>query len=219
MFCTSLRRRRQWASAVPYLLQHDKMKFRESKLDTHDVNLPLPSTHPGQRYLRFVLLSAADGDISYRHQRVERLYHLSGNNDAAVIWLLGSAGCTSSFIQFQIKLMDDKLDIPLVPLLKIEDLPATLLRFHRSLLQADVITRQPAVQAPSMGSMQSLLPYCAIEPPLSENKVHILSDITVGLADLANKANTEIGRAKIVDYLDPEDAERTIGFWAQEYLA
>lgn len=28
MFCTSLRRRKQWASAAPLLLQHDKFKFR-----------------------------------------------------------------------------------------------------------------------------------------------------------------------------------------------
>lgn len=28
MFCTSLRRRKQWAAAVPHLVQHDKLKFR-----------------------------------------------------------------------------------------------------------------------------------------------------------------------------------------------
>lgn len=129
MFCTSLRRRKQWAPAVPHLTQHDKLKFRgtlscalhgilsrnstdrhcshqvrpESKLDTHDVNLPLPSSEPGQRYLRFILLSSDDGDSDFKHERIERLYHQSGGSDAAVVWLVGEAGEASSFAQFQIE--------------------------------------------------------------------------------------------------------------------
>lgn len=75
----------------------------ENKLDTHDVNMPLPSSQPGQRYLRFILLSSADGDPTEKHQRVERLYNLSGGSDAAVLWLLGDGSDASSFMQFQIE--------------------------------------------------------------------------------------------------------------------
>lgn len=71
----------------------------ENKLDTHDVNMPLP----GSRYLRFVLLSQADGDATYKHQRVERLYHQSGGKEAAVIWLLDDGGSPLSFMSFQIE--------------------------------------------------------------------------------------------------------------------
>lgn len=78
-------------------------QYAESKLDTHDVNLPLPSSAPGQRYLRFALLSSADGDSAYKHQRVERLCHQSGGSDAAVVWLLGEGGDAASFMQFQIE--------------------------------------------------------------------------------------------------------------------
>lgn len=67
------------------------------------MNLPLPSAQPGQRYLRFALFSTEDGDSAYRHQRVERLYHLSGGSDAAVVWLLGEGGNASSFMQVQLE--------------------------------------------------------------------------------------------------------------------
>lgn len=75
----------------------------ENKIDTHDVNLPLPGSQPGQRYLRFILLSAEDEDSTYRHQRAERLYNMSGGSDAAIIWLLGEGGDASEYMQFQIE--------------------------------------------------------------------------------------------------------------------
>lgn len=67
------------------------------------MNLPLPASQPGQRYLRFILLSAEDGDTTYKHQRVERLYNMSGGSDAAIIWLLGEGGDASAYMQFQIE--------------------------------------------------------------------------------------------------------------------
>lgn len=80
--------------------------YAESKLDTHDVNLPLPSPKeaPGTRYLRFILLSSADHDMTAVHQRVERLENLSGGCDAALVWLLGEGGDgASAFLHFQLK--------------------------------------------------------------------------------------------------------------------
>lgn len=65
--------------------------------------MPLPSSQPGQRYLRFTLLSSAEGDSAYKQQRIERLYNLAGGNDAAVIWLLDEGGDASLFTQFQIE--------------------------------------------------------------------------------------------------------------------
>lgn len=76
----------------------------ESKLDTHDANLPLPSPGaPGTRYLRFLLLSPADQDPTARRQRIERFENQSGGNDAAIIWLMGEDGDLSSYLQFQIE--------------------------------------------------------------------------------------------------------------------
>ncbi|PSR92074.1 hypothetical protein BD289DRAFT_188934 [Coniella lustricola] len=216
MFCTTLRKRKQWAPAVPGLLQFDKMRFRESKLDTHDVNLPLPSISPGQRYLRFVLLSNTDGDSAYKHQRVERLYHLSAGSDTAIIWLFGDNGDGPlSYAQFQIELTD-KFDIPLVPLQSIEDLPLVLSRFHRAFLKADLFTRQTRAQPTSTGPIEALLPYSTVSPPLSEHKVHILSDVTVSFADLVNMVSSKEGRAEVARYLEQGDADRIIEFWSRE---
>lgn len=112
----------------------------------------------------------------------------------------------------------DKFELPVVPLQKIEDLATTLLRFHRSFLQADATTRQRPAQSLAWAAVHTLLPYCALAPPLGEHTINVLSDVTQGLANLANKANSEAGRAEILEYLGQEEAERVIMFWLQEYL-
>lgn len=116
----------------------------------------------------------------------------------------------------------DKYSIPVVPLQRAEELPATLLKFHQSFLQADASSRQRQAQAhPNvLGTVttQTLLPYCAISPPLANHSVNLLSDLTVSLANLAHKASSEPGRAEILDYFGQEEAERIILFWTQEYV-
>lgn len=112
----------------------------------------------------------------------------------------------------------DTFNLPLVPLQTITELPVTLLKFHRSFLQADASTRKNPAQTTGLSAVQTLLPFCALTPPLGEHTTNLLSDLTVGLADLANKANSEAGRAQILSYLGQEEAERVIMFWMQEYL-
>ncbi|KUI53914.1 hypothetical protein VP1G_01312 [Cytospora mali] len=193
--------------------------YTESKLDTHDVNLPLPSSKdaPGTRYLRFILLSSADHDVTAIHQRIERLENLSGGCDAAIVWLLGDGGDASSYIQFRLNLLD-KFEITAIPLRAIDDLPFTLQKFHRMFLQSDTAVRQPQPQMPENSAVQMLLPYSGLSPPLPEHSVNILTDLTIGFADLANKASTAAGRMELVDYLGEEEAQRIILFWSQEYL-
>ncbi|KAJ0121550.1 hypothetical protein J7T55_008714 [Diaporthe amygdali] len=213
MFCTSLRRRKEWAPVVPRLLQNRNPKFREGKLDTHDVNLPLPSPGaPGTRYLRFVLLSSADQDSTARRQRIERLENQSGGSDAAVVWLMGEGGDQSSYLQFQIELVDS-FEIPLLPLRSVEDLPDALHRFHRAFLQANASRPDSALSA-----VQKLLPYSGLSPPLREHTTNLLTDLTMGFAHLANKAVAENGQLELAEYLGKEEARRVILFWTQEYL-
>lgn len=108
-------------------------------------------------------------------------------------------------------------DITLIPLQSYDELPTILLKFHRSFLQADATTRQRPVHGPETSAVQLLLPYCALKPPLREHSVHVLSDLAVSLAELANKVRSEVGKAEIVEYLGDEDAERIIKFWMDEY--
>lgn len=115
-----------------------------------------------------------------------------------------------------------KFEIPIVPLRSVQELPTTMHKFHRSFLQSDTGTRkvQPQAQLQTSGTsaIQSLLPYCALTPPLSEHSVNLLTDLTVGFADLSNKARSEAGRAEILNFLGENEANRAIEFWMQEYL-
>lgn len=100
----------------------------------------------------------------------------------------------------------------------IEDLPSTLRRFHRTFLQSDATIRQPHARTAVDNAVQLLLPYSGLSPPLREHSVNVLSDLTIGFADLANKASTAAGKMELVDYLDEEEAQRVLLFWSQEYL-
>lgn len=110
----------------------------------------------------------------------------------------------------------DQTNIPLVPLQNMAELPTTLSKFHRAFLQGDASKR--TAQDAGSGVLETLLPYCGLSPPMNEHSINILSDLTFGFADLANKVNTEAGRAEILRYFDQEEAERIILFWMQEYL-
>lgn len=122
----------------------------------------------------------------------------------------------SELTGFYVSRVVDKFDIPLVPLQSMADLPSTLSKFHRAFLQGDASKR--LAQAPVQGVLETLLPYCVLSPPLGEHSINILSDLTVGFADIANKVNSEVGRAEILSYFGQEEAERIILFWMQEYL-
>lgn len=110
----------------------------------------------------------------------------------------------------------DKIDIPLLPLQSIAELPTALSKFHRAFLQGDASKRAAQDVIPDV--VETLLPYCAISPPLGEHSINILSDLTFGFADIATKVNSEAGRSEILDYFGQEEAQRIIMFWMQEYL-
>lgn len=85
-------------------------------------------------------------------------------------------------------------------------------------LQSATATRQTQTHTLDNSTVQTLLPYSGILPPLREHSVNILTDLTLGFADLANKASTVAGRMELVDYLGEEEAQRVVLFWTQEYL-
>lgn len=105
-------------------------------------------------------------------------------------------------------------DIPLIPLPSIEELPTTLLKFRQSFLQAYAVARQQPVRTTS--AVQSLLPYCALSPPLGEHSIGVLRNRAVGFAELANKARSAAGRTELLEYLGDEEAKRIVWFWMAE---
>lgn len=188
----------------------------ESKLDTHDVNLPLPSPDaPGTRYLRFLLLSSADQDPLARRLRIERLENQSGGGDAAIIWLLGEGSDDSSYLQLLNELVDT-FEVPLLRLRSVEDLPDTLHKFHQSFLKSNSNQHNSTW---TTQAVQTLLPYTGLSPPLRQHTTNLLTDLTMGFANLANMAGTETGQSELVEYLGREEAGRVVSFWTKEYLA
>lgn len=116
----------------------------------------------------------------------------------------------------------DTVELPLIPLQTAEDLPATLMKFHRTFLQADAFSPQRPAQSQNQlrgtAATQTIMPYCAVSPPLAEHSVNLLSDLTVSFADLANKVSSEAGKAEILEFFGQAEAERIILFWTQECL-
>lgn len=61
----------------------------ECTLGTHDVAIPISTTgEEGEVLFRFILLSAVDAGMSDAWRRMERLYHLEGGCNCAVVFLL-----------------------------------------------------------------------------------------------------------------------------------
>ncbi|KAI1263026.1 hypothetical protein F5Y18DRAFT_429496 [Xylariaceae sp. FL1019] len=95
MFCSSIRQREEWATLPPLLLSSQSTLglWREARLETHDVAIPLST--PGaatRRTLRAIFMSPTDVGSSSNTARIDRLYFLNGGRDIAIIFLLKQQG-------------------------------------------------------------------------------------------------------------------------------
>lgn len=108
MFCSSLRKRRDWALVPSNLLAQQQPRWKGSRLaeesrgfpaddsleetlETHDLAFPVPQRHPqeGRRWFRLLLLTSADIQPPSNHMaRIERLYHQTGGLDVGIVFLL-----------------------------------------------------------------------------------------------------------------------------------
>ncbi|GKT41866.1 uncharacterized protein ColSpa_02047 [Colletotrichum spaethianum] len=233
MFCSSLRNRPEWTPAIT-LLAGSTPRFQgaatptssscwrdslttaaESRLNTHDIALPLPQQQG--RFFRLVLLSPKDVGTAVTEQRLERLFNLNGGRDAAVIFLLGPQGQEGNpmvvFMNLQINILN-KLELPLIPLSSISALPSTLANLRTSLA-----TTQP-VASPAQTTFFSLLQHMASgNDPLSEHMTNLLSELGRSPREVAALAETEQGKARIMDLLGPVEGARVLSFLMQEKLA
>ncbi|KAF9879082.1 hypothetical protein CkaCkLH20_03315 [Colletotrichum karsti] len=206
MWCTKLRSRPEWAAAVR-TLPKIAPRVKEGRLDSHDIALP---TSRPPRMLRIVLLSPGDLDSPATEQRLHRLAHLQGQ-DAAVIFLVDPAGQQrdpmEAFMRLQIDRMLVKFGVPLIPLLSASDLPSTL------------STLLPSQSTPQdLTHSESLLRHMADGPPLSEHLANLLSEIGDSPSAIAAAANTEQGRARILDLLGETKGSRVLRFLELEHF-
>ncbi|OTB18302.1 hypothetical protein K445DRAFT_19861 [Daldinia sp. EC12] len=215
LVCYSLRKRPVWNSLAPALLKGgNNIKWKEAKLETHDVAIPLPN--PGgtpRRVLRAILLLPSDVGNDSSRNRIRRLFNLNGGQDIVLVFLLeqghDQVNPVAALMKLQLDLIDES-EIPVIPANTIQDVSTNLMTFHR---QISMSNRSRKATNP----VQTLLPYCSDGQLLSEHAVNVLTDLTSSFRDLVEAASTQTGRVKIVEFLG-DDAESIISFWAKEYL-
>ncbi|KZL81045.1 hypothetical protein CI238_03310 [Colletotrichum incanum] len=213
MFCSSLRKRPEWTPAIP-LMAGSTPRLQESRLNTHDIALPLPQQQG--RLFRLVLLSPKDVDTAVAEQRLERLFNLNGGRDAAVIFLLDQQGQdtnpTVAFMNLQINILH-KFELPLIPLSSISALPSALANLRTSLA-----TTQP-VASPAQTTFLPLLQHMTSgNGPLSEHLTNLLSELGRSPREVAALAETDQGKARILNLLGPAEGARVLSFLTQEKL-
>ncbi|KAI1382103.1 hypothetical protein F4677DRAFT_439904 [Hypoxylon crocopeplum] len=215
LICYSLRKRPDWASLASALQQGgSSVRWKEAKLDTHDVALPLlGSAGQSRRVLRAIFISPSDVGTDDCRGRIQRLSHLNGGRDIAIVFLLKQANDQISpmaaFMTFQLDLVGE-FEMPVIPVSSVEAVPTSLMAFHHQI---------STNSGPRMMSnpAQTLLPYCSDRPPLPEHAVNVLTDITSSVRDLLDTTLTPAGQTKITAYLG-NDSSSAISFWEEEYL-
>ncbi|KXH44581.1 hypothetical protein CNYM01_09542 [Colletotrichum nymphaeae SA-01] len=223
-FCSSLRQRPEWAPVIPLLISNTP-PFQERRLDTHDIALPISQN---QTY-RFILLSPKDVGQQATAQRLERLNSLDGGCNIAVIFLIGEGvdqcDATQAFMELKIEnkannrshqSLLEKLDPPLLalPLTSHTELPSILAGLQEMLAAKSSSSLSSA--QPSAG----LLLYMAGDnEPLSEHGANLLSELGQSPREIAALADTEEGKARILDLLGPKDGKAILGFLTLERLA
>jgi hypothetical protein len=108
--------------------------------------------------------------------------------------------------------MEKFISPPIIPITKLDELPARLEAFHSKLCAAP----KPSPPSSVGFAAQALLPYCSVNPPLPQHPTHILSDINSSFSDLLDKVSTAQGREIMHDYAG-DVADRVIQFWTTEF--
>ncbi|TGO41352.1 hypothetical protein BHYA_0023g00620 [Botrytis hyacinthi] len=217
MFCSSLRKRQQWASLPSTLLMEKMPKWKEATLNTHDLSLPLQSKTGKQEFFRVLLLSSIDMQtIVDLSARVERLYHQTGGRNVGIIFLLREEGSNDNglkeFMGLQISLMPT-FKMPILPLTSVPQILSIVQPFQRQLC---IIPSSKRVDA-----QYELLPFCHVGNTMTEHTRNILSDICHSVPELARTASTNDGQRQLREWLsepNPESAQDVIDFWKREYL-
>ncbi|KAK9425074.1 hypothetical protein SUNI508_03214 [Seiridium unicorne] len=215
LICSSMRKRSDWASLFPALLQSTNPtgRWKEAQLETHDVAMPLPLPgQPSHLAFRAICLSSQDIGSLETRKRIERLYNVNGGQYIAVVFLMKQHN-EESGPAMMMKLQKELLggwEMPIIPILETGTFPSTIKAFHHQLMTSAAPDKPP-------DPVRSLLPHCSDIGNLPEHTVNVLSDITKDFKEVISNATTPEGQRHLRDYLG-NDAERLIKFWQAEYL-
>jgi hypothetical protein len=128
LICSSMRNRPYWTSLASALLNGKSAAWKgiiatcgtsrlwalieggglETTLNNHDAALPLlQASGANRRVLRIIFLTMEDVGVEDARNRIERLYHLNGGRDVAIVMLMevgqnkGSAMATLMRLQIE----------------------------------------------------------------------------------------------------------------------
>ncbi|TVY42300.1 hypothetical protein LSUB1_G001054 [Lachnellula subtilissima] len=221
LFCTSLRKRSEWAAVPAKLLAEQQVRWQEQSLETHDLAIQVPRHNSDHREVfRLLLLSASDVERpGTAMSRIERLYHQTGGRQVGIIFLLQekspNGNGTIPYMNIQCSLLS-AFDMPTIPLFSTRSLLDTLFKFQRQL-----VSTRAEIYMPRARPDVTLLPYCFLKPPMPEHPKNLLSDVVHTMGELAGAATTLDGQKCIRSLVSEPGstvAEDIIEFWGQEYL-
>ncbi|TLD24928.1 hypothetical protein PspLS_05432 [Pyricularia sp. CBS 133598] len=198
-FSSSLRNRPAWISAVDVLYKAPPGIKWIGKLAENTEN---------ETCFRFLLLSPAELDKPVMQTRLERFYNLGTHT--AIVFL--DETDSSAFVGFQIRMMQSKLNVPVIPIKSTTSLPGAVMTFH----QRFSVT-QPRI--PRLQAVRTLLPFCTINPPIREHNFNMLSDIVPSFRGMVEAIATRQGQDELCSYIGQSDGNDVIGFWTAEYTA
>lgn len=165
------------------------------------------------RIFRFVILSAPDVGLPQTQKRLDRLYHLDGGDNAGIIFFLDEGSPASETAHARLTF---DTDMPVLPFTAFERLPEVLRNFAEGLTLGSAIAQEQkaARNWPPLG----LLQHCAVEQPLGQHTVNVLSELSTGIKDLAEKMETVEGQRTILQYLlNTEEAMNFATFFRDDY--
>ncbi|QDS67790.1 hypothetical protein FKW77_006669 [Venturia effusa] len=205
------------------------MPLKESELKTHDLAIPISSQRT-QRSLRVIILtqsSLTPGKIDSTLSRLQHFESLTGGTDSAIIFPLFPAARTGyktsepfpssihGFTQAQLLLMEQSINIPILPLSTPTSLPKIISSFITSLNASLTVS---ATSKP-INAAVDVLPYATGNGAMPRD-VHIaMTDMFTCMRDVAGMGSGEETKKRLVQQgLAEQEAEDCMQFWVEEWI-
>jgi hypothetical protein len=190
-------------------------------LQNYDISVPL-GIH---QYRGLILTQSCTLDInkSVTLSRAQRFEALTGSINAAIFFLPSTLPANAardnssvqdqlqSFQNLQLLLLNNEILIPVL----YTSSPAALCSALKCLTGMEHGSAEPNIPI----AATSVLPYCTLEPPMSQEALTIISDMFPNLQSLTILQREEGTRTRIGKSMCEAEVEACLDFWKEEYLA
>ncbi|KAK4186445.1 hypothetical protein QBC35DRAFT_554036 [Podospora australis] len=236
-FNPSLRGRPPWATVADQLSSHYKKQCQEVHLNGYDISLSV-SDEELERHdeLRILLLSSEDIRDNQAAARIERFVNSSRTSKRMLMFLVqkqvSSQVCQQDtqdrdrddaqqksqdpmtlYMKLQAELMQHTVNIPILPLVRVDSIVTALHALQTSLLKS---MSDPGSQLlSSLFGPRDLLPYCSDQgvQPLAKEHAGSLSQNYFTIGEIVHDLRTEGGRRRIAKIMGSEEENKLLRFW------